>query len=177
MKWFHSPWLAVAMVSLVAACAPQDGGQAAQEAETTANEGTTDMAAIESAMDKVEADFIAAYDAGDAGALAALWAPDGTQAPPLSETLDRDGIEEQYAAQFAENPPLSLEVMREGLVASGDMVAGWGGFVVTITPPEGEPIVSNGRYGVVCRQEPDGSWKILRHMFNYEVPPPGFGNM
>jgi ketosteroid isomerase-like protein len=67
--------------------------------------------------------------------------------------------------------------MREGMVASGDMVAAWGGFVVTASTPDGEPIVSNGRYGIVCRQEPDGTWKIFRQMFNYEVPPPGFGNM
>jgi len=176
MKWIHNQWLAAAMLSLAVGCAPQDAGQAAREAETTADEGMSDMAATESAMDEMEAAFIAAYDAGDAGALAALWAPDGTQAPPLSETLDRAGIEANYTAQFADGVPMALEVMREGMVVSGGMVAAWGGFVVTMSPPDGEPIVSNGRYGIVCRQEPDGTWKIFRQMFNYEVPPPGFGN-
>jgi ketosteroid isomerase-like protein len=172
-----TPWLAMTMIALAAACAPQDSGDTVEYAETTADEGMMDTAAAEAAMDRIEADYIAAYNAGDAAGLASLWAPDGTQAPPLTGTLDRAGVEETYAASFAEGIPMELEVMRDGMVASGDMAVGWGGFVVTMTPAEGEPIVTSGRYGVVIREEPDGSWKILRHMFNYEVPPPGFGMM
>jgi ketosteroid isomerase-like protein len=177
MMWKYKPWLALGVVALLVGCAPQDSGAAAEQAATTADEGTMDAAEAEAAMDQIEADYIAAYNAGDAAGLASLWAPDGTQAPPLSETLDRAGVEATYAASFAEGVPMELEVMREGMVASGDMAAGWGGFVVTMSPEEGEPIVTSGRYGVVIRQEPDGSWKILRHMFNYEVPPPGFPAM
>lgn len=178
MTWTQRPWMALAILAFAAGCAPpQDGGEAADEEAMAAGETMADMAAIEAEMDQLEADYIAFYNAGDAAGLAALWAPDGTQAPPLSESLDPAGIEATYAAQFAQGMQMELEVMREGMVVSDDMVAGWGGFAVTMTPEGGEPIVASGRYGVVMRQEPDGSWKIYRHMFNYEVPPPGFGMM
>jgi len=68
-----------------------------------------------------------------------------------------------------------LEVMREDYFLKGGMAAAWGAFQVTGTPAEGEPFVSSGRYGSVMRQDPDGKWKLYRHMYNYEVPPPGFG--
>lgn len=177
MTWKKTPWLAMAVLALGLGCAPQDAGDTAEYAETTADEGMMDLAEAEAAMDQIQDDYIAAFDAGDAAGLASLWAADGTQAPPLSETLDRAGVEAAYTASFAENGPMSLEVMRDGMLASGGMAVGWGGFMVNASTEEGAPMLSSGRYGIVIRQEPDGSWKILRHMFNYEVPPPGYGVM
>ena len=177
MTWRQTPWLAMAVLGLSLGCAPQDAGETVEYAETTADEGMMDLAEAETAMDQIVDDYIAFFDAGDAAGLASLWAPDGTQAPPLSETLDRAGVEAAYMASFAENGAMSLEVMHDGTLASGDMAVGWGGFMVNASTEEGAPMVSSGRYGIVIRQEPDGSWKILRHMFNYEVPPPGFGMM
>lgn len=167
-------WLAIAAVALSGACAPQE---TAEVEEGAAPMEKVDMAAVTAAMDAVEADYIAAYNAGDAAGIAALFAEDGYQSPPLQPRLDKAGIEANYAAQFETLSATSLEVMREDFVTDGTRTVAWGGFRATLTPIDGDPVEATGRYGVVSMLQPDGSWKIVGHMFNYEVPPPGFGEM
>lgn len=135
-----------------------------------------DPAASTADLDAFVSAFVEAYNAGDAAALAALWAEDGTMSPPLSPTLDRAGIESAYAAQFAPGAGMTLEVTREDAIVSGDRLASWGGFVVNGQGADGAPFTAWGRYGNVLRKEPDGSWKLVRHMYNWETAPPGFGS-
>ena len=175
MKWYRGPLFGMAALVLVVACAQQETAEIKEDAAPKVEK--VDKAALEAAMDAIEADYIAAYNAGDAAGIAALFADDGVQSPPLMPQLDKAGVEAMYAAQFETMEALQLEVMREGYVTDGNHAVSWGGFRVVMTPTGGEPVEASGRYGVVNRQEPDGSWKIVGHMFNYEVPPPGFGEM
>lgn len=175
MKWYRGSLLGVAGLVLVAACAQQETAEVKEDAAPKTE--AVDMAAMEAAMDGIEADYVAAYNAGDAAGIAALFAEDGVQSPPLMPQLDKAGVEAMYAAQFEGMDAQQLEVMREGYVTDGNHTVSWGGFRVVMTPTGGEPVEATGRYGVVNRQDPDGSWKIVGHMFNYEVPPPGFGQM
>jgi uncharacterized protein (TIGR02246 family) len=175
MKWYRGSLLGVAALVLVAACAQQETAEVKEDAAPKTE--AVDMAAMEAAMDGIEADYVAAYNAGDAAGIAALFAEDGVQSPPLMPQLDKAGVEAMYAAQFEGMDAQQLEVMREGYVTDGNHTVSWGGFRVVMTPTGGEPVEATGRYGVVNRQDPDGSWKIVGHMFNYEVPPPGFGQM
>jgi uncharacterized protein (TIGR02246 family) len=174
MKWYRSSLIGVAALALVAGCQAD-----CPEVETAApaEDMKPDAAAIEAAMNEIEAAYIAAYNAGDAAGIAALFADDGTQSPPLMPQQDKAGVEAMYVAQFEGLDAQQLEVMREGHVKGGNHVVSWGGFRVVMTPAGGEPVETTGRYGAVNRQEPDGTWKIVGHMFNYEVPPPGFGQM
>lgn len=156
------------LVVLLTACAPQESAEMAEEAPAE----TADMTAVTEAVDAMESAYVAAYNAQDAAGIAALFAADGTQAPPEMAALDRAGVEASYAEQFSMGETFDLQVEREDFVASGDMIVSWGRFEATVTPAEGEPWTSTGRYGVVNRKEADGTWKIYRHMFNYETPPP-----
>lgn len=176
MKWYRGSLFGLAALVLVAACAPQETAEADADA-TYESAPAVDMSAVEAAMDGIEAGYVAAYNAGDAAGIAALFADDGVQSPPLMPQLDKAGVEAMYSAQFETMEAQQLEVMREGYVTDGEHAVSWGGFRVVMTPTGGEPVESTGRYGVVNRQDPDGTWKIVGHMFNYEVPPPGFGEM
>ena len=176
MKWYRGSLFGLVALVLVAACAPQETAEADADATYEAAPAV-DMSAVEAAMDAIEAGYVAAYNAGDAAGIAALFADDGTQSPPLMPRHDKAGVEAMYSAQFEAMETQQLEVMREGYVTDGNRTVSWGGFRVVMTPTGGEPVESTGRYGVVNRQDPDGSWKIVGHMFNYEVPPPGFGEM
>jgi ketosteroid isomerase-like protein len=160
----------------LAACAQQDGAYVEEEA-TVADAMQVDAAAFAADLDALQDAYAVAYNAGDAAGLAALFTEDAMMSPPLTASVDLAGIEASYVAQFEAGIPMTLEIMREDFFVSGNMAVGWGAFQVTAAPPEGEPFTSGGRYGSVLRMEPDGTWKIFRHMFNYEVPPPGFGEM
>ena len=164
-------WSTLALAALVA-CTPQETAQVVEEMAPA-----VDMAAIEAVINQIEADYAAAYNAGDAAGIAALFAADGAQSPPLAPRLDQAGVEAAYTETLAEGMTFNLVIEREDFFtnADGTKVVSWGGFEATMTPEGGEPIVTTGRYGVVNVQQADGTWKIYRHIFNYEVPPPGFG--
>jgi ketosteroid isomerase-like protein len=169
-----APWPALSLVVLLAACAPQETADVTEEAAEAAAQ-VLDTEAATAVLDAMEQGYIAAYGAEDAAGIAALFTADGTQAQPLQPTLDLAGIEAAYAEQFASGADYSLEVMREGMVVADGWIASWGGYVATVAAEGAEPVEVTGRYGAVQRQEVDGTWKIYRHMFNFVVPPPGFG--
>lgn len=134
-----------------------------------------DRDAALAALAQVEQDYVTFYDAGDASALASLWAEDGTMSMPLAPSLDRPGIERYYAETAASGAGFTLQVNREDAVVAGDRMASWGGFVVNGTGPDGQPFTAFGRYGNVLVRDATGAWKLFRHMYNWEVAPPGFG--
>jgi len=167
-------WPVFTLIALVAACAPQETADVDEGAEEATSQ-VLDAEAAAAVVDALEQAFIDAYSAGDAAGIAALFTEDGSQAQPLMPSLDVAGIQAAYEATFASGADHSLEVQREGMVVADGWIAAWGGFVATTTVEGAEPVTVTGRYGGVDRQEPDGTWKIYRHMFNFEVPPPGFG--
>ncbi len=165
----RSSSLLLVAAALLTACAPYDS--ATDDAAAVALDEAEVAAAI-AAADEIEAGYIAAYDAENGPGIAALFASDGSIAPPGLMSIEQPGIADYYAAQFASGGDFTLEVEREGILVSGDMSVAWGGFAASVLMEGAEPIVSTGRYGVVSRREADGSWKIYRHMFNYITPPP-----
>lgn len=134
-----------------------------------------DREAALAALAQLEQDFVTFYNAGDASALASLWAEDGTMSMPLMPSLDRQGVEGYYAEVAASGAGPTLEVNREDAIVAGDRMASWGSFVVNGTGLEGEPFTAFGRYGNVLVRDTTGAWKLFRHMYNWEVAPPGFG--
>jgi len=167
-------WPALALVALLAACAAQETADVTEEvAEAAAQVLDADAAAA--VVDAIEQGYIDAYNAEDAAGIAALFTADGTQARPLEATVDVAGMVAAYETSFASGADYSLEVMREDVVVADGWITSWGAFVATVAAEGAEPVTVTGRYGSVNRQEPDGTWKIYRHIFNYEVPPPGFG--
>lgn len=171
-------WPALAFVAVIAACSSQDSADYADEATEAATEAVAavlDAEAATAVIAGIEVAFISAYNAGDAEGIAVLFAPDGTSAQPLAPTTERADIAAVYGEQFAAGGTRTLEVMREDFIVGDGWMTVWGGWVVTATPEGAETIEMNGRYGSVYRQQEDGTWKIYRHLFNYTVPPPGFG--
>jgi uncharacterized protein (TIGR02246 family) len=111
-----------------------------------------DVAAIK----KGEAAFKAAFDAGDAKAVASLWAPDGELVEEDGERIEgRAAIEKRYAAFFAANPKARIAI-RVDLVrlATSETALEDGAATVTFAsalPP------NMGRYSVMHVQR-DGKW-------------------
>jgi len=167
-------WPTLAFVALLVACAPQETADVAEEVTEAASQ-VLDAEAAAAVVDAIEQGYIDAYGAEDAAGIVAVFTADGTQAQPLMPTLDLAGIGSTYEANFASGADYSLEVMREDMVVADGWITSWGGYVATVVAEGAEPVEVIGRYGAVHRQEADGTWKIYRHIFNYEVPPPGFG--
>ena len=167
-------WPALAFVALLVACAAQETADVTEDVTEAATQ-VLDAEAAAAVVDAMEQGYIDAYGAEDGAGIAALFAADGTQARPLEPTLDVAGIEAANETTFASGADYSLEVEREGMVVADGWITSWGGFLATVVAEGAEPVTVTGRYGTIQRLEPDGTWKVYRHIFNYEVPPPGFG--
>lgn len=149
--------LALALL-LVMACAPADESEPEEmsvpEAPAmTAEEAEAEVAAVREA-------WIAAAEADDAAAVAALYAPDAVlMAPDGSSLTGRAAIQEQLAMDFAE---VSATTVTPTHFGQSGMVA-WesGEFSQTVTSPEGEMEVS-GQYTVILENR-DGQWQIVLH--------------
>jgi len=167
-------WPILALIALFAACAAQETADVTEDVAEAAAQ-VLDAEAAAAVAGAMEQGYIDAYGAEDAAGIAALFAADGSQARPLEPSMDVAGIEAAYATSFASGADYALEVEREGVVVADGWITSWGAFVATVVADGAEPVTVTGRYGTIHRQEPDGTWKIYRHIFNYEVPPPGFG--
>ena len=173
----RAPWLLMAAAALITGCAQQDAAtgetaEVAEEAKQAAEMRNDRMKVAEAAVEEIEAAFIAAYNAEDGEGIAALFAPDGSIAPPELMSLEQPAIAEYYNAQFASGGDFTLEGEREEVIVAGKATVAWGGYAASVLMEGAETVVTTGRYGVVSKLQEDGSWKIYRHMFNYITPPP-----
>ena len=179
----YSRLLLLPTLAVVFACADNDRSEMLEEVKEKAEVATKTAEKMvqakdewtEEAMaatDRIQADYIAAYNAEDGAGIAALFDSDGTIAPPGMASITQAGIGAYYDAQFDSGADFKLTVDREGMFVSGDMSVAWGTYVATMTMEGAEPVTVDGRYGSISKRQADGSWKIYRHMFNYINPPP-----
>lgn len=146
------------------------GGTTARSQATTYDK---EAAAIQQVMDAYTADI----DAGDLDAWMALWAPGGVQMPP--GTPMRSGLKAIRAGMAPGltrlNDEIHINVMEETVV--GNLGYARGTYTLVATPrmdrrgEAGGVSIVDGKFLTVLRQQPDGSWKIYRDIFNSNVPP------
>ncbi len=100
--------------------------------------------------------FVAAFNKGDAKAIAALWTAEGEYVDDTGRTIaGREAIEQDYAAFFAENPNNKIQIKIDSLRLLSDDVAIEDGRALVDPPPAGAPGVS--KYTVV-HVKVDGKW-------------------
>jgi uncharacterized protein (TIGR02246 family) len=100
--------------------------------------------------------FVTAFNNHDAQAVAALWTEQGEYVDDTGRTIaGRDAIEKDYAAFFAENPDVKIQIVIDSLrVLSGEVAIEEGRAVADPAPP-GAPGVS--KYTAV-HAKVDGKW-------------------
>ena len=150
----------VAVLGLVSGCtsAPQKSN-------------TEGMIAAANELDKA---FVAAFNRGDAEALASLYwnSPDVVSFQP--DTLQARGlaeIKEAFAKSFTAVKGAKIEITESHQMPAGDVVIGWGLFRTTIPAADGKTTEMVGRYTDVKTQR-DGKWVYLMDHGSAPLPPP-----
>jgi uncharacterized protein (TIGR02246 family) len=106
----------------------------------------------------------AAYNAGDAAALAALYAKDGVLLPPNSAPVDgRDAIEAFWSAALEEGA--TGELTTKEMYAMGEAAAEVGMWVLTAA--DGSHL-DHGSYMLIYKQV-DGEWQIANDIYNSDM--------
>ena len=127
-----------------------------------------DPAADKVAIEKAIASYVAAFNAGDAKALAALWSPEGVYTSRLSgdQVVGREALEKDFDVLFVEVKGAKLKVSTESIDFVSPNVAIEQGRA-TVLRPKDSPLESSYRAVYVRR---DGKWLIDRISEDEEVP-------
>lgn len=116
---------------------------------------------------RASAAWDAAFNAGDAAALAARYDEDATSMPPNLPTLSgRANIEADVAAFFAAHVAEHHTRDADRRV-SGDIAIERARYDLTITPRAGTAATrESGKHIVVYRRQGDGAWKVFWEIWN-----------
>ena len=121
-----------------------------------------------SEIDALNTRFVQALERGDAAGLADLYAPDARLMPPGMPARTGDGIRElweQFIGMGVNGGALKTLTFEE----RDDLAIEVGEYEMRV----GGALVDNGKYVVVHRRQPDGSWKLGLDIFNSDRPPAG----
>ncbi len=130
--------------------------------QQAAPEAKPDPAAAASAVEQVEQEMLAAFQAKDAAKLTSHYAPDGVLATPGRPVIKgNEAIGKANAEDLADpNFKLSFANEKTEVAASGDLAYTIGNFNVTYTNSQTkQPESGTGSYVTVFKKQADGSWK------------------
>ena len=154
--------LALSFLLFIASCTPVVMWEAA---ETEA-----DVEAINSLRDE----FIGLDNASDAAGLASLYTNDAVLMPPNQAAVTGNQAIESWFQTTFDQFTTEFTVASEELEVVGDWAFDWGAYMTALTPKAGgEPTEDRGKYIVILRKQVDGSWRIVRDIWNSDNPPPG----
>jgi uncharacterized protein (TIGR02246 family) len=124
------------------------------------------MAAVRQAIDAQNRAWAEATKAGDAAAIARIFADSGVEVSLRSAKgwKGRAAIQALFT-QFYQDPHASDAVVQtDQVILDGPTAIEYGHYTFTYPPKNGQPQVDSGKYVVVWRRQADGSWRILVDM-------------
>jgi uncharacterized protein (TIGR02246 family) len=132
------------------------------------------MEADTAALNALRNQFVAAYKAGDADKVAALYTDDAVVLPKDEATVKgRSAIAASDKAFFDQFTPKQVVLSSEEIKIMGDWAFDRGTYKLTIAPKAGgQSATAEGRYLVLLQRQTDGSWKAARYAGNGSTPPP-----
>ena len=167
MRSYLSP-IVLVLALVLAACAPPPQEEAAPEAPSQAEVA----AALHGLVDA----YVSASNAGDATALTALFTDDAVLMPGNAPTASgKEAIQAFYQSRF-DQFTLELAASQAEAEGAGEWAFARGTYTIKLTPKAGgEPIEYSGKYMNISKRQADGSWKMARHIWNSDKPPPDTG--
>jgi uncharacterized protein (TIGR02246 family) len=160
--------MTVALV--LAACAP--AAPPAQGTDT-GSPGGVDTAAVRATLRRTSDSIGAAFRRGDAAAVAAAYTEDAVLLMPGAEPL-RSRAQIQAALTGMLGGMRVVEAVQEPVEVRvwGDEAYEWGSSRYVFALP-GQPQVRDaGKYLIIWRRQPDGTWRVHRDASNSNAAPP-----
>jgi ketosteroid isomerase-like protein len=125
---------------------------------------------VEADVEALRVAWLNAANAGDAAGVASFYTDDAVFVDPYGVVHQgRTAIERYYEQSFTRSS--GYDIVTEGIIVEGGMVAGYGTYSATLQGPEG-PVPSGGRWHSVSLYQPDGSLKLRFHVSMIPAPMP-----
>lgn len=102
-----------------------------------------------------------------------LWEDEGSRLPPDAPIVTGKEALREFTAQLLATPGFALSFPEPGgarVSRAGDLGYTTGGFELTVNDPEGNPVTSRGKVVVVWEKQPDGAWKAVLDIWNFDAP-------
>jgi uncharacterized protein (TIGR02246 family) len=116
-------------------------------------------------------EFIAALDRGDAEGVAGLYTEDARLLPPSAEPLRGRAAVRAFWQAGVEAGIDGIELETLEVRPEAGLAYEIGRYVLRLTPQAGAAVVDRGKYLLVHRLEPDGTWRRALEMFHPDQPP------
>ena len=144
-------------ISVTLCASSQTGNQKAADAIRTADQ-----------------QWMAAYAAKDVDKSAAFMAPDGAiYAPNAPAAQGLEAVKSMTAEMFKlPDVKLSWTPTLVEAAKSGDLGFSSGTYEFSFKDPSGKTVSDKGKYVTVWKKQADGSWKVVRDIFNSDMPMP-----
>lgn len=135
---------------------------------------TKPQAGADPAIRKIADDYVKASLAGDAKAIAALYADDAVEMPPNQPSIKgRAAIGDYYTKTMAGAKMGTFTLTHVESHATGDSAFDVGTYQQTITPTgAAAPIRDSGKYVVILKRT-GGAWKVAYAIYNSDQAPTG----
>ena len=164
-----SRFAVVALVGL-AACTTQQARRTdttSPATATLAGSPATDAAAVRQAIETQNSRFSAAAVKADTATIAGLYTDDAIVMGPNAPAMHgHDAIAKGFASMASEMKLTGLKLQTQDVIAAGDYAIETGAYDLTAAPPKAKPVHDVGKYIVVWKKQADGSYKLLRDIYN-----------
>ena len=131
-----------------------------------------DIEAEEPAIREMDVEWMNAANAKDVERLVDLYAADASLFPPNAPIVTGKEAIRTHHSQLVEGPGFvtSLKTTNVGISSAGDLAYSAGTSEDTINDSEGNPVTERGKWVVVLKKQPDGTWKVVIDIWNSDGP-------
>lgn len=165
---FHRAVPLTLLLFTVIACEPADDAEDTDDV-AVAPAPAFDIEASRTAVGKLRSDWVAAAERDDAATVASYYADDAVFIDETGKVHEgKDAIQTTFAEGF--KVAKDLTVTEKTFDGNADISYETGEFKQTVTSPAGKTIPIDGKYLVISRRQPDGTWKIVRHVSVAQPP-------
>ena len=133
-----------------------------------------DVESAREALRAADTEWARVAAAGDSDSFGSFLAANGEIMPPNEATVSGGAAAREWVSQMMGMPDFSVS-WKPGTVdvaASGDLGYTAGTYELHMQGPDGSPVDDHGKYLTVWNKDADGKWKVVRDMFNSDVPLP-----
>jgi ketosteroid isomerase-like protein len=124
------------------------------------------------AIKTADQQWLAVFAAKDLDKSVAFCAEDGAVLAPNSPIAQgHEAIRSSFAG-FFKLPGLKISWVTDKVEASksGDLGYSSGTYEMSFKDPSGKTVSDHGKYVTVWKKQSDGSWKVVRDIFNSDLP-------
>jgi ketosteroid isomerase-like protein len=108
----------------------------------------------------------------DAEAVGRLVTEDAILMPPHQHpVIGRQHVIDWFAGVVKQARTTAVDVTQRQVIVAGDVAIEQGSFIWKVAPTGGGSLlVDEGSFMAIWKQQPDGSWRILRNIWNSSLP-------